>query len=133
MLLQPALRILPRACQSTREWRKNSAGHRIAQPLSMARLSARLGYHVDETSRSDTQTGRAPVIRLPTEVGRGRFLLDAPFFTERSAFSIPPTYFSCDHNLWSLMSEPAFFFFESHGETVKRWMCCRVSVPELSR
>lgn len=37
---------------------------RIAQQLSMARLSVGLGYHVDETSQSYTQTGRALIIRL---------------------------------------------------------------------
>lgn len=107
---------------------------RTAQQLSMARLSARLGYHVDETSQSYTQTGRAPIIRLPLRwkriVHTKRF-----YFVKPGCFSIPRTYFNSDNNLRSVSLTPPLFFqprLDGDGGVQEWWMCCRVSVPESS-
>lgn len=80
---------------------------RIAQQLSMARLSARLGYHVDKTSQSNTQTGRALIIRL--------LLKWKSVHTERCSFTKLNAFpyrqhILTDNNLQSVSLTPPLFF-----------------------
>lgn len=80
---------------------------RIAQQLSMARLSARLGYHVDKTSQSNTQTGRALIIRLllkwkSVHAERCSFTKLTPFPYRQHILT--------DNNLRSVSLTPPLFF-----------------------
>lgn len=77
----------------------------------MARLSARLGYHVDETSQSYTQTGRAPIIRLllRRREGKRNIHTECCSFTQPAAFPYRQ-HILTDNNLRSVSLTPPLFF-----------------------
>lgn len=103
---------------------------RIAQQLSMAQLSVRLGHHVDETSQSYTLTGRAPISRLQLR-WKSNIHIKCCSFYKVCCFSIPLTYFNSDNNLQSIsLTPPLFFLAVARRHAEELWMSCRVS--ELS-